>query len=78
MEILGEDDGDFGKYDIEEKWMGIYTNIANNIKRYDVNKMKKNISDILKNNTQHNLKDLNKNMIELLNIDIEFKNSLNL
>ncbi len=78
MEILGEDDGDFGKYAIEEKWMSIYTNIANNIKRYDVNKMKKNISDILKNNTQHNLKDLNKNMIELLNIDIEFKKTLNL
>jgi hypothetical protein len=78
MEILGENDGDFGKYDIEEKWIQIYTNIANNIKRYDVNKMKKNISDILKNNTQHNLKDLNKNMIELLNIDVEFKNSLNL
>jgi hypothetical protein len=78
MEILGENDGDFGKYEIEEKWMSIYTNIVDNIKRYDVNKMKKNISDILKNNTQHNLKDLNKNMIELLNIDIEFKNSLNL
>ncbi len=73
MDILGENDGDFGKYDIEEKWMSIYNNIAQNIKRYDINKMKKNITDILKNNTQHNLKDLNKTIIALLNIDDEFK-----
>ncbi len=73
MEILGEEDGDFGKYEIEEKWMSIYNNIAQNIKRYDINKMKKNITDILKNNTQHNLKDLNKTILELLNIDEEFK-----
>ncbi len=73
MEILGEDDGDFGKYEIEEKWMSIYNNIAHNIKRYDINKMKKNITDILKNNTQHNLKDLNKTIFDLLNVDDEFK-----
>ncbi len=73
MEILGEDDGDFGKYEIEEKWMGIYNNIAQNIKRYDINKMKKNITDILKNNTQHNLKDLNKTILDLLNVDESFK-----
>ncbi len=73
MEILGEDDGDFGKYEIEEKWMSIYNNIAQNIKRYDINKMKKNITDILKNNTQHNLKDLNKTILDLLNVDEEFK-----
>ncbi len=73
MEILGEEDGDFGKYEIEEKWMSIYNNIAQNIKRYDINKMKKNIIDILKNNTQHNLKDLNKTILDLLNVDEEFK-----
>jgi hypothetical protein len=77
MDILGENDGDFGKYSIEEKWMKIYTDITQNIKRYDINKMKKNIIDILKNNTQHNIKDLNKNMIDLLNIDDDFKQILN-
>jgi Zn ribbon nucleic-acid-binding protein len=78
MDILGEEDGEFGKYTIEEKWMKIYTDITQNIKRYDINKMKKNISDILKNNTQHNIKDLNKNIIDLLNIDDDFKATLEL
>lgn len=35
--------------------------------------MKKTITDILKNNTQHNLKDLNKTILDLLNADEEFK-----
>ncbi len=76
MDILGENDGDYGKYSIEEKWMKIYKDIVDNTKRYEINKIKKNIGDILKNNTKRNLKELNTNIIELLNIDEEFKNSL--
>ncbi len=76
MDILGEDDGDYGKYEIEEKWMKKYKDIVDNTKRYEINKIKKNIGEILKNNTKRNLKDLNQNIIELLNIDEEFKKTL--
>ena len=78
MDILGEDDGDFGKYDIEEKWMRKYNAIIYDLKKGEINKIKKNITDILKNNTKRNMKELNNNMIDLLNIDNEFKNSLDL
>ena len=78
MDILGEDEGDFGKYDIEEKWMSKYNAILYNLKKGEINKIKKNITDILKNNTKRNMKELNQNMIELLNIDKEFKSTLEL
>ena len=78
MDILGEDDGDFGKYDIEEKWMSKYNAIVYDLKKGEINKIKKNITDILKNNTKRNMKELNQNMIDLLNIDKEFKNTLDL
>jgi hypothetical protein len=78
MDILGENDGDYGKYSIEEKWMQKYKEIVDNTKRYEINKIKKNIGDILKNNTKRNLKDLNQNIIDLLNIDEEFKSTLDI
>ncbi len=78
MDILGENDGDYGKYSIEEKWMNKYKEIVDNTKRYEINKIKKNIGDILKNNTKRNLKELNQNIIDLLNIDEEFKTTLDI
>ena len=78
MDILGEHDGDFGKYDIEEKYMSKYREIVDNTKRYEINRMKKSLTEIFKNNTKRNMKELNKNMIELLNIDNEFKSALEL
>ena len=78
MDILGEDDGDYGKYDIEEKWMSKYNAIVYDLKKGEINKIKKNITDILKNNTKRNMKELNQNMIDLLNIDKEFKSTLEL
>lgn len=77
-DILGEEHGDFGKYTIEDKYIPIYNNIVDNMKRYEINKMKKNILDILKSNTKKNIKELNKKIVELMNIDEEFKKTLEL
>ena len=76
-EIIG-DEGESGKYTIEEKWMTKYNDIVYNTKKGEITKIKKNITDILKNNTKRNMKELNNNMIDLLNIDKEFKNTLDL
>jgi hypothetical protein len=88
LEILGEyykenvdafenkDERD--KYILEEKWMKLYDVTVDNTKKYDINKTKKNIIEILKNNTKRNMKELNMKMIDLLNIDEEFKETLNI
>ena len=75
-DILGMDDGDYGSYKIEEKHMLNYKTISNNMKRYDVNKTKKSVDNILKNNTKRSLKELNKQIMSLVISDDEFKASL--
>jgi hypothetical protein len=77
-DILGDDDGDFGKYTVEEKWMPKYNEIVDNMKRYEINKTKKSVDNILKNNTKKNLKNLNKEIIDLVTSDEEFKATLEL
>jgi hypothetical protein len=77
-DILGDDDGDFGKYTVEEKWMPKYNEIVDNMKRYEINKTKKAVDNILKNNTKRNLKNLNKEIIDLVTSDEEFKATLEL
>jgi hypothetical protein len=77
-DILGDDDGDFGKYTVEEKYMPKYNEIVDNMKRYEINKTKKSVDNILKNNTKKNLKNLNKEIIDLVTSDEEFKATLEL
>ena len=75
-DILGDDDGDYGVYTVEEKWMPRYKEIVDNMKRYEINKTKKSIDNILKNNTKKNLKSMNKEIIDLVTNDEEFKATL--
>jgi hypothetical protein len=77
-DILGDDDGDFGKYTVEEKYMPKYNEIVENMKRNEINKTKKSVDNILKNNTKKNLKNLNKEIIDLVTSDEEFKATLEL
>ena len=77
-DILGMEDGDYGSYVIEEKYMNNYKTISNNMKRYDINKTKKSLDNILKNNTKRSIKELNKQVMSLVISDEEFKNSLDL
>ncbi len=77
-DILGDEDGDFGCYSIEEKWMPKYKHIVDNMKRYEINKTKKAVDNILKNNTKKNIRNLNKEIIDLVTSDEEFKATLEL
>jgi hypothetical protein len=72
-EILGEDHGEKGVFKLEEKWIKNYTNLIDNMKRYEINKIKKDIDIIVKNNSNKNLNELNKKIIELLTTEEEFK-----
>ncbi len=75
-DILGDNDGDYGVYKVEEKWMPRYKEIVDNMKRYEINKTKRSVDNILKNNTIKNLKNLNKEIIDLVTNDEEFKASI--
>ncbi len=66
------------KYILEEKWLKLYNNTVDNTKKCEINKIKKNIIDILKNNTKRNIKELNVKIIDLLKIDKEFEETLNI
>jgi hypothetical protein len=75
-EILGEEHGEQGVFKLEEKWLKIYNTLIDNMKRYEINKIKKDIDLIIKNNSNKNLTELNKEIIELLTTDVEFKEIL--
>jgi hypothetical protein len=75
-EILGEEHGEQGIFKLEEKWLKIYNTLIDNMKRYEINKIKKDIDLIIKNNSNKNLTELNKEIIELLTTDVEFKEIL--
>jgi hypothetical protein len=75
-EILGEEHGETGVYKLEEKWLKIYNTLIDNMKRYEINKIKKDIDLIIKNNSNKNLTELNKEIIELLTTEEEFKEIL--
>jgi hypothetical protein len=75
-EILGEEHGEKGVFKLEEKWIKNYNTLIDNMKRYEINKIKKDIDLIVKNNSNKNLTELNKEIIELLTTDEEFKEIL--
>jgi hypothetical protein len=75
-EILGEEHGERKNFRLEEKWIKIYTDLIDNMKRYEINKIKKDLDIIVKNNSNKNLNELNKKIIELLTTDDGFKEIL--
>jgi hypothetical protein len=66
------------KYILEEKYLKIYNNTVDNTKKCEINKTKKNIIEIIKNNSKRNMTEFNKKVIDLWNIDEEFKDRLKL
>jgi hypothetical protein len=77
-EILGREqkEEEIKIFRLEEKWVKIYNDLIDNMKRYEINKIKKDIDIIVKNNSNKNLNELNKEIIELLTTDEEFKEIL--
>lgn len=58
---------------IVDKYKKVYNDIKDDLKVIDLNKMRKNIKDIIKNNTKINLSDLNRQVMDLLQLEEEFK-----
>ncbi len=73
-----DDKDEKDKFILEEKYLKIYNKVVDDTKKSEINKTKKNIIEILKNSSKRNMKELNTKVIELLNIDEEFQQSLKL
>lgn len=71
-EILGLKRENY-EYDIQEKWMKVFNDLQKQISIYECNKMRKEVATIAKINTKKNIVDLNKRMMEVFNMDEEFK-----
>lgn len=62
-------------YIIADKYNTLFNQIKENLKVVEMNKMRKNVKEIIKSNTKSNIVELNKKVIDLLKIDEEFKNN---
>lgn len=60
-------------YDIEEKCYGLYVKIRDKITKSEVNSVKKQVIDVIKRNTKRNVDELNKKVVNLFQMDEEFK-----
>lgn len=70
---LRPEDGDYEAYSIEEEWYKKYTEIRDKIALSEANKIKKEVQTIIKKNTKAGVLDLNKRMMEIMQMDECFK-----
>ena len=70
----GEDDFELNDdYSIEDEFMPKYKNICDQTTKSELNKTKKDVLDIIKRNSKHNISEFNKKVCSLLQMDSEFK-----
>lgn len=67
---------DSDEYGISEEHMAMYAKVKAKMTDKERNKWKKQLSDLLKQNTKRNINDLNKMIIQLINIDSDFKKDM--
>jgi bacterioferritin (cytochrome b1) len=60
-------------YSIEEEYMKRYNNIRDKTTQRQVDKIKREVFDIIKRNSMKNIDDLNKRVLDLFKIDEDFK-----
>jgi hypothetical protein len=75
-EILDDDSIDCSDYNIQEEWYAKYKNIDEVIMKSDINRTKKEINNIIKNNTKASILELNKKVMEIMQMDEEFKTQI--
>ena len=68
--------GSSTEYDIEEEFMAIYTKGIDSMSVSEFRKIQKDVLDIIKGNTRRNIEELNKKVINLIQIDDAFKESM--
>ncbi len=59
------------EYTIQDKVYKLYNDMK--ISKSESNKLKKTVTDLIKNNSKHNIKELNKKVLNLIDINEEFK-----
>ena len=64
------------KHSIEDEWYPRYIAIKNKLSISEVNKVKKEVHNIVKRNSKASVIDLNKKMMEIIQMDEEFKKSI--
>ena len=62
------------KFDLSEKFWDIYNKIS--MTRGEVNKIRKEVLDIIKRNTNRNIEEINKRIMELIHVNEEFKSDV--
>jgi len=74
--VLGYNVKDNNDYYLAEYYGKIYRDLKNECKTSEKNKLKKTVTNIIKENTTHNLNTLNKIMLELIRTDHGFFNQM--
>lgn len=74
LDKLANNDNENDSYNIEEKISKIYN--ESSIKQSDKNRIMKTVKDIIKANSKNSVKELNKKVLSLLNVNDEFKSEI--
>lgn len=74
QEIMGQEcaDGD-EVYSMEEEYMPVYKGVKNRVLQKEVRNVKKEVQTIIKRNSKASILDLNKKMMEMIQMDDDFK-----
>jgi len=70
------EESDFEEHRIVDEYMHLYNQTKADMTMAQKRKVQAEVSDILKSNTRHNIAELDKDIIGIINIDNEFKNKL--
>lgn len=63
-------------HSIEEEWYARYINVKGKLSSSEINRVKKEVYNIVKRNSKASVLDLNKKMMEIIQMDEEFKKSI--
>lgn len=64
---------DYGNYSIQDEWLNKYNDLKDSILLSDFNRIKKEVQTIIKKNTKASILELNKKMMEIIQMDENFK-----
>lgn len=76
QEILGYIHDKKNIYSISDEYYVIYIKVRDNIKKSEINNVKKAVLDIIRKNSDRNINGLNKKVYELFNVDKAFKDNI--
>jgi hypothetical protein len=67
---------DIESHTIEDEYMKEYRRIKDNLTRKEIDRLKKDLLDLIRRNSKKNISELNKNVMSLINVDEEFKKTM--